>query len=103
MYVSGLFLPQLENVKQGKFEDWLLQAVVANYKLQLTKSLETNDGRANEIMSAFTAGETWEHHIGLAERLSKITKQQIIDFAKKNLNDFLKSHKGRALKLKPIF
>ncbi|MGZ3863788.1 MAG: M16 family metallopeptidase [Bacteroidia bacterium] len=85
--VVKLIREQLENVKQGKFEEWLLKAVVANYKLQLTKSLETNDGRANEIMSAFTSGETWEHHIGLADRLSKITKQQIIDFAKKNLND----------------
>jgi predicted Zn-dependent peptidase len=85
--VVKLVKEQLENIKQGKFEDWLLQAVVANYKLQLTKSLETNDGRANEIMSAFTAGETWEHHIGLADRLSKITKHQIVDFSKKNLND----------------
>jgi predicted Zn-dependent peptidase len=85
--VVKLIKEQLENVKQGKFDDWLVQAVIANYKLQLTKSLETNDGRANEIMSAFTSGETWEHHIGLADRLSKITKQQIVDFAKKHLNN----------------
>jgi predicted Zn-dependent peptidase len=85
--VVKLMKQQIQNVKDGKFEDWLIQANLSNLKLNLTKSLENNQARANEIMSAFTSNETWEHHIGLIDRLSKITKQQIIDFAKKNLND----------------
>jgi len=85
--VVKLIKEQIENIKQGKFDEWLIQANLANLKLQLTKNLETNDARASEIMSAFTGGETWEHHIGLIDRLSKITKQQMVDFAKKNLND----------------
>ena len=85
--VVKLIKEQVELIKQGKFDDWLIQANLANLKLQLTKNLESNDARANEITSAFTSGETWEHHIGLIDRLSKSTKQQMIDFAKKNLND----------------
>jgi predicted Zn-dependent peptidase len=85
--VVKLIKEQIGNIKQGKFEDWLLQANLANLKLQLTKGLENNDARAQEIMNAYTSGESWEHHIGLIDRLSKITRQQIIDFAKKNLND----------------
>ena len=85
--VVKLIKQQIQNIKDGKFEDWLIQANLSNLKLNLTKSLENNQARANEIMSAFTSNETWEHHIGLIDRLSKITKQQIIDFAKKNLND----------------
>lgn len=85
--VVKLMREQIDNLKQGKFDEWLIQANLSNLKLQLTKNLENNDARANEIMSAYTSGETWEHHIGLLDRLSKITKQQIIDFAKKNLND----------------
>jgi predicted Zn-dependent peptidase len=85
--VVKLIQEQIENLKQGKFDDWLIEANLANLKLQLTKNLETNNARANEIMSAFTAGETWEHHIQLIDRLSKITKKQIVDFAKKNMNN----------------
>lgn len=85
--VVKLCREQLDNIKQGKFDDWLIKATIANLKLQLTKGLEKNDNRAGEIMTAYTSGETWEHHIGLIDRLSKVTKQQVMDFARKNLND----------------
>ncbi len=85
--VVKLMNAQITNIKEGKFDDWLITANIANLKLNLTKNLEGNDSRASEIQNAFTSGETWEHHIQLIDRLSKITKQQIIDFAKKNLNN----------------
>ena len=85
--VVKLMRDQIDLVKAGKFDDWLITANIANLKLQLTKNLESNEGRAFEMQSAFTSNETWDHHIGLIDRLSKITKQQIMDFAKKNLND----------------
>jgi predicted Zn-dependent peptidase len=85
--VVKLIQQQIQNIKDGKFDEWLIQANLANLKLNLTKSLEDNRARASEIMTAFTSNETWEHHIAIIDRLSKITKQQIIDFAKKNLND----------------
>ena len=84
--VVKLMQQQIQNIKDGKFDEWLITANLANLKLMRTKSLEDNQQRAGEIMSAFTSNETWEHHIGIIDRLSKITKQQIIDFAKKNLN-----------------
>lgn len=85
--VVKLMRGEIENLKQGKFDEWLITACIANLKLQLTKNLENNDARAYEIESAFTTGETWDHHVGLIDRLSKITKQQIMDFAQKNLNN----------------
>jgi predicted Zn-dependent peptidase len=85
--VVKLMHEQIDLLKAGQFDDWLITANIANLKLQLTKNLESNEGRASEMEMAFTSNETWEHHIGLIDRLSKITKQQIMDFAKKNLND----------------
>lgn len=85
--VVKLMREQIDLLKEGKFDDWLITANIANLKLQLTKNLESNEGRAFEMQSAFTSNESWEHHLGLIDRLSKITKQQIMDFAKKNLND----------------
>lgn len=85
--VVKLIREQINNLKEGKFEQWLIDANIANLKLQLTKNLESNDARAYEIENAYTSGETWEHHLGLIDRISKITRQQIIDFAKKNFND----------------
>ncbi len=85
--VVKLIKEQIQNIKDGKFDEWLIQANLANLKLNLTKTLENNQARCAEIMTAFTSNETWEHRIGLIDRLSKITKQHIVDFAKKNLND----------------
>ncbi|MBS1647338.1 MAG: insulinase family protein [Bacteroidetes bacterium] len=85
--VVKLIKQQIQNIKEGKFDETLMQASITNQKYNLTKSLEQNAARASEIMNAFTSNETWEHHIGLIDRLSKITKQQLIDFVKKNLND----------------
>jgi predicted Zn-dependent peptidase len=85
--VVKLIKQQIQNIKDGKFDEELMKASITNQKYNLTKALEQNQARAGEIMSAFTSNETWEHHIGLIDRLSKITKQQLMDFAKKNLND----------------
>ncbi len=85
--VVKLIQQQIKNVKDGKFDEWLIQASITNLKFNLTKILENNQARAGEIMTAFTSNETWEHHIAIIDRLSKITKQQLVDFAKMNLND----------------
>ena len=85
--VLQLIKTQLSNLKTGNFPDWLMEASIDNFELQLTKQLENNDSRANEIMNAFTSEETWEHHIGIINRLRKITKKQVTDFASQNLND----------------
>ncbi|MEO6884458.1 MAG: insulinase family protein [Bacteroidia bacterium] len=78
---TQLLLNQIENLKKGNFPDWLPQAVVENMKLDETKTEESNNARAMEYVSTFTQGVSWEKAVEQIDRISKITKQQIIDFA----------------------
>jgi predicted Zn-dependent peptidase len=85
--LQTLLLEQLEHVKKGEFPDWLLSAVITDMKLQQTKQYERNSARADAFVSAFITGTPWNDAVGTIGRLSKVTKADIIDFAKKNFND----------------
>ena len=79
--VRALLLGEIENLKQGNFSDDLLPAVINNLKLNYQRSLENNRWRVSEHLDAFINGESWEQHVGRLDRVSKLTKQQIVDFA----------------------
>ena len=85
--VKDLLLSQIEEVKKGNFEDWLLDAIISDLKLNQIKKLESNSGRANEFVSAFILGISWEDHQNEMAELEKITKQDIIDFANARYTD----------------
>ncbi len=82
--VAKLLLEQIELVKKGEFPDWLLPAIITDLKYQQTKQFESNANRAMEMVNAFTADVKWSEYMGQLDRLAKITKQQVMDFAKKN-------------------
>ncbi len=85
--VKDLILSQVELLKQGKFSDDLIPSIITDLKLQQTKRFESNRDRAFAFVDAFILGEDWEKAITLNERLSKITKQDVIDFANKHLTN----------------
>lgn len=82
--VEALILGQIELVKKGEFPDWLLEAVITDFKLRKTKELEQNSSRAFEMLDAFVNDQKWQKSVDRIERISKITKKEIIDFANKN-------------------
>jgi predicted Zn-dependent peptidase len=81
--VKNLLLSQLEIIKKGEFDDWLLPAIVNDYKLSEIKAFESNKNRANSMVSAFIYGEDWSKFILENNTLGEVTKQDIIDFANK--------------------
>ena len=81
--VKELLLSQLEIIKKGEFDDWLLPAIVNDYKLSEIKAFESNKNRANSMVSAFIYGEDWSKFILENSSLGLISKQDIIDFANK--------------------
>lgn len=85
--VKDLLLEQLELIKKGEFEDWLLEAVINNMKLDQTKSYEDNGDRAHEMVNAFVLDIPWENYVKRIEQLSAITKQDIIDFANRTYKE----------------
>ncbi|RYU79327.1 insulinase family protein [Hymenobacter persicinus] len=82
--VRDLLLAQLEEIKQGNFPDWLIPAIINNEQLQRTKSYESNEARAGAFVAAFVARENWQDFLAQYEEFGKITKAEVVAFAKQN-------------------
>ena len=85
--VKDLFLAEIEKLKKGDFDEGLLEAAINNYKLMQMYRLDNNSSRADMFVSAFINGVDWKDEVAQLERLSKVTKQQIVDFANKYFGD----------------
>ncbi|MDD5570920.1 MAG: insulinase family protein [Bacteroidales bacterium] len=85
--VKDLLLSQLELLKKGDFPDWLLSAIINDFKKSKINESENNMWRAYTMIDAFIKNMKWEDAVNMIDRLSKITKQDIIDFANKNFNN----------------
>ena len=85
--VKDLILEQIEKVKKGDFPDWLPKAIINNLRLNETESYEQNRRRAGAFMNAFVRDIPWDKYIEKTNRLSAITKKDIIDFANKYYKD----------------
>jgi predicted Zn-dependent peptidase len=85
--VKDLLLAQIDSVKKGKFPDWLIPAIISDFKLQQIKKEESNMSRDFEMVDAFVNDSPWKDEVGKIDEMSKITKQQIIDFANKYYTD----------------
>jgi len=82
--VSELLLGEIEKIKKGEFDDWLVEAIVNNMKLDRIKAIEKNQGRAFLMIEAFINELKYEDVIFELEKMSKVSKQDIIDFANKH-------------------
>ncbi|MDD4514899.1 M16 family metallopeptidase [Massilibacteroides sp.] len=85
--VKELFLGEIAKIKTGDFDEGLLQASINNFKLEQMFRMDENRGRADAFVSAFISGKDWSDQVGRLDRLSKVTKQQIVDFANKYFGD----------------
>jgi predicted Zn-dependent peptidase len=80
--VANLLMEQIELVKQGKFDESQLSAVVNNMNAEMIREYEQNDGRVNEFVSAFITGADWSKSVALLDEMRGITKKDLIEFAK---------------------
>jgi predicted Zn-dependent peptidase len=85
--VEKLLMSQVELIKKGEFPDWLMQAVITDIKLKKTRELEHNETRANAMLDAFVNDLKWQEEVDRIERVSKVTRQEVIDFAKTHFNE----------------
>ena len=85
--VKKLVLGEVENLKKGNFPDELLPAVINNMKLEYYHALEKNQDVADQFVDAFIKGREWQTVVGRLDRISKMTKVQIVAFANKYLNN----------------
>jgi len=81
--VRDLLLSQIDSIKKGHFDASLLPAIINDVTMQHLREYEHNRGRASVMMSAFIHHTEWPDEVGYIDSLSKITKQEVVDFANK--------------------
>ena len=81
--VEALLLEQLQLVCDGNFSDELMTGAINNMRLQEMRQLESNSARASKMLNAFTNAIPWSDACKSIDIYAGITKQQLVDFAKK--------------------
>ena len=85
--VKDLLLEQIELLKKGEFDQELIQATIANYRLNMIYRLQNNYGRANLFVDSFINDIPWEDLCRQLERQAKLTPQDIVNCANKYFGD----------------
>jgi len=85
--VRGLLLAEVAKLRSGDFDEALIEAAIANIKLRQMRQLESNSSRAMQFVNSFIKGSEWADEVGMLDRLAKITKADVIEWANKYLSD----------------
>ncbi|TWP31290.1 insulinase family protein [Apibacter muscae] len=85
--IEKLLLDQIEEVKKGNFPDWLIPAIVNNFKTQRIQNWDTASGLATQMYTSFIQKKSWESILKEFDELDKITKPSIVEFANKFYKD----------------
>lgn len=79
--VRDLLLAEIEKLKKGDFSDDLLPSVINNYKRSYYTSLDNNKFRVKAFVDAFINNVDWKQEVDRLNRISKMTKAEIVSFA----------------------
>ena len=85
--VQNLLLGELHKLRAGDFDEKMLQANINNFKLYQIQNMESNEGRADMFVNSFINGTSWEDEVTSIDRIAKLTKAEIVDFANKYLKN----------------
>ena len=85
--VKDLMLGEIEKLKKGDFSEDLLVSTINNYKLSELRALDNNRARVSKMLDAFINGIEWEQQVKSLDRLSTITKDELVAFANRFFTD----------------
>ena len=83
--VRDLLLAEIDKVRKGEFDSDLLKSIIANYRRGEMAELESNFARAYKMEAAFIKGLEWESVATELDRATKITKEDIVEWANENM------------------
>ena len=85
--VKDLILGQIDLIKKGEFEEWLMDAVINDFKKSQMQGLESNYARTNDMVMAFTNNMEWKDYVSEIQRMEAISKEDLIRFANERYGD----------------
>ena len=83
--VRDLLLAEVEKVRNGEFDEALLNSIIANYRKGEMSQLENNFALAYRMEAAFINGQEWSDVATELDRAAKLTKEDLVAWAKDNL------------------
>ena len=85
--IKDIALEEFAKLRAGDFDDSLIPATINNLRLEVMKALEHNSSRAVMYVNAFINGIDWKDAANELDRLSKVTKDDVVAFANEYLSD----------------
>ena len=85
--LRALLLEEVAKLRSGDFDAELLTATVNNIKLSQMRQLESNAARARRYVSAFISGVDWKDAAKAIDRVSAVTKEDVVAFANEYLGE----------------
>jgi predicted Zn-dependent peptidase len=84
--VRELLLQQVQALREGRFDDWLIEAVVNDLRMRRMRSWGENNSRSAAAMTdAFILRKEWDAEVAFHDRMARITRQQVMEFASNRL------------------
>ncbi|WP_394748744.1 M16 family metallopeptidase [Spongiimicrobium salis] len=92
--VRELLLGEIEKIKKGEFEDWIIDAVVNDLRLSQIQQYENGSATAYAYLDAFIGFQDWKSRLQMLDEMKKITKEDIVAFANTMYGDnYVEVHK----------
>lgn len=85
--VRDLLLAEVAKLRAGDFSEDLITAAIANIKLRDMRNLERNSSRARQFVNSFIQRHEWADDVHKTERLSKVTKADVVAWANEYLGE----------------
>ncbi|MGJ5640818.1 M16 family metallopeptidase [Formosa sp. S-31] len=85
--VKTLLFQEIEKLKKGEFDEWLLDAVINDLKLSQTREYENSTALASAYYNAFIHHQNWSDKVAFLESLRDISKAELVTFANRFYKD----------------
>ncbi len=83
--VRDLMLEEVGRLRTGDFDENLIKSTINNIKLSQMAQFESNGRRAMAFVNSFISGHNWKDDALQLNRLEKVTKTQVTDWANEYL------------------
>ena len=85
--VKDLLLEEVAKLRNGEFSEDVITGTVNNLLLEQMEELEYNSSRCDMLVYSFINGTEWADEVSRLKEISKITKQDVVEWAEKYLGE----------------
>lgn len=87
--VEKMIQKEIDNLKNGNFEDWVLESIKGEMIRSYNISMESNQGKMNQLLEVFVYDKQIGEILEYPDRVKRVTREQILEVAKRYFNSDL--------------